>query len=266
MVHARRVLFGGDLYEQNRQSLQTSDMSFLFSKNHSLDESVARKLMEGGGDDGDDNTRSTKVDSNTEGSSTEPSSSSDDNKSENPTGSSSDEVESDGKKTPSENSGTEESNEDTENSSEEKEQQSGGRKPFRKTPHPKKRKSYNMPLVESASKETYVSTEMSYDSNSKEYAVAVRRSPNCSVSENGRANSVEDVMERIRAIYETLGKKCKPSVSELSTTDDSNLSVQYPYLSDKSLSKSLDEGYVRDANDSEAPRKVPKYEKMILME
>jgi hypothetical protein len=241
MVHEknmRRVLFGGDLYEQNRQSIQTSDMSFLFSKTNSLDESVARKLMEGGVDGGNSSSHKT----------TESEETASEKSSEESEGTESEEESSEGSQGTSSFEGSQET-------------QNGGRK------KPVKRSSYRdkMLVLESTPPNVlYDSMEISYDSDSKEYNVSVRRSPNCSKSEKGHANSVENVMERIRAIYETLGKKCKPSVSELFTTDDSNLSVQYPYLSDKSLSEEyIDEGYKRDAKDSDAYRKT--YKELIFI-
>ena len=245
--NVRRVLFGGDLYEQNRQSMQTSDMSFLFSKTNSLDESVAQKLMEGGVDGGAGSSSEEELPSNnTEKTESE-------KQSEGSQGTSS----------------SEESNEtsasEEESSEGSQEEQKGGRKKSVKRSSRKSSYRDKMLVLESTPpKVLYDSVELSYDSDSKEYNVSVRRSPNCSKSEKGHANSVENVMERIRAIYETLGKKCKPSVSELSTTDDSNLSVQYPYLSDKSLSEEyIDEGYKRDAQDSEASRKT--YKEMIYI-
>jgi len=153
--------------------------------------------------------------------------------------------------------GEEGEGDEQETSEEEPPSQTGGRKHTKRSSS-RKRPTYGdkMLAIESSS-----SVEMSYDSDSQEYNVAVRRSPNCSSAEKGRANSVENVMERIRAIYETLGKKCKPSLSELSTTDDSNLSAQYPYLSDKSLS--VDEGYTRDAKGNDSPRNT--YKEMMFV-
>ena len=247
--NVRRVLFGGDLYEQNRQSIQSSDMSFLFSKTNSLDESVAQKLMEGGVDESGYDSSLEKLPSNNNNTETTASTES---------------SEESNKKTESEES-FEESNETTESEGKPEEIQYGGRKKSVKRSSRKSSYRDKMLVLESTPpKVLYDSVELSYDSDSKEYNVSVRRSPNCSKSEKGHANSVENVMERIRAIYETLGKKCKPSVSELSTTDDSNLSVQYPYLSDKSLSEEyIDEGYKRDAQDSEASRKT--YKEMIYI-
>jgi len=245
--NVRRVLFGGDLYEQNRQSIQSSDMSFLFSKTNSLDESVARKLMEGGVDDSSSSNNSLPEEK-----------SSNETASEKPSEESNETTESEGES-------SEESKETSSSEESKEEEQKGGRKKSVKRSSRKSSYRDKMLVLESTPpKVLYDSVELSYDSDSKEYNVSVRRSPNCSKSEKGHANSVENVMERIRAIYETLGKKCKPSVSELSTTDDSNLSVQYPYLSDKSLSEEyIDEGYKRDAQDSEASRKT--YNEMMFI-
>ena len=254
MVHEknmRRVLFGGDLYEQNRQSIQTSDMSFLFSKTNSLDESVARKLMDGGVDGGNSSSHKTTESKETS----------------NPSEESKEKTESEGepskkskKKTESEGESSKESR-----ASLSKEKRCGRNKSVKRSSSGKSSYRDKMLVLESTPPNVlYDSMEISYDSDSKEYNVSVRRSPNCSKSEKGHANSVENVMERIRAIYETLGKKCKPSVSELFTTDDSNLSVQYPYLSDKSLSEEyIDEGYKRDAKDSDAYRKT--YKELIFI-